>query len=257
MAWGIRSAAPPLNRASLGTGRCAACRHGPAPGSRAWRSGERTRARGHTVHPSTPREVARAKAAERPAPQWSVGRRGRAVGGPSTGQRPTGAAGAAPAVAAPAGGTRSAPGVVGPADATGRTAGPGPGGQGGGRPRRPSGPRRARPLTRAGAIPPERVLTARRSRRQRRQTGAGQHGPHGRGSSDPARPWRSADRRGPGRRATGGAAGHGGPPPRRGPSWAMTAGRSHPGKPPRAGASRSRRPAGRHGLWASRRDVTG
>jgi len=207
MAWVILSTSPQLNRASLVTGRCEACRTVPGPGSRPRTSGERKSARGHTVHTSKPRDVERAKAAERPEPQWSVGRMGSSGVCPSTGQRPTGAEGAPQALASPAGGTRSAPRVVGPADSTGRKAGQGPGGQGCGNKPRPSGHRRERTIKSEGDIPPERVLTSHRSSRKSRKTGDGPHGPHGRVISDTARPWRSADRRVPGRLETGGAEG--------------------------------------------------
>jgi hypothetical protein len=106
MAWVILSAYPHLHRASLVTGRCEAFRKVPAPGSRTWTSGERKNARGHTVNTSKPREVERAKAAERPEPKWCVGRMGCSVVGPSTGQRPTGAEGDPKAFDSPAGGTR-------------------------------------------------------------------------------------------------------------------------------------------------------
>jgi hypothetical protein len=65
MAWVILSTSPHLHRASLVTGRCEACRKVPAPGSRTWTSGERKRAMGNTVNPRKPREVKRAKAADR------------------------------------------------------------------------------------------------------------------------------------------------------------------------------------------------
>jgi hypothetical protein len=205
MAWVILSAHPQLHRASLVTGRCEACRKVPAPGSRTWTSGERQHARGNTVNTAKPREVERAKAAERPEPNWCVGRMGRSGVGPSTGQRPTGAEGDPKAVDAPAGGTREAPWVVEAIDSTCRKAGQGPGGKGCGRKRRPSGKRRDRTITSAGDIQPERGLTSRRSRRQRRKQGAGQHGPHGRGTRDTERPWLSAHPLVPGRRETGGA----------------------------------------------------
>jgi hypothetical protein len=106
MAWVILSAYPHLHRASLVTGRCEACRKVPAPGSRTWTSGERKSAKGNTVNTSKPREVERAKAAERPEPKRYVGRMGRSVVGPSTGQRPTGAEGDPTAFDSPVGGTR-------------------------------------------------------------------------------------------------------------------------------------------------------
>jgi hypothetical protein len=65
MAWVIRSASPHLHRASLGTGRCAACRKVPGPGSRTRVAGERKDAMGNMVNPRKPREGKRAKAAER------------------------------------------------------------------------------------------------------------------------------------------------------------------------------------------------
>jgi hypothetical protein len=151
MAEVILSTSPHLHRASLGTGRCEACRTVLAPASRTRTSGERKSALGHRVHPDTPRAVERAKAAERPEPQRWVGRAGSAVVGPSTGQRPTGGEGAPKAAAVAAGGTREAPWVVGPADSTRRTAGQGPGGTGCGRQRRPSGHRRERTEARRGA----------------------------------------------------------------------------------------------------------
>ena len=65
MAWVLLSAYPHLHRASLVTGRCEAYRKVPAPGSRTWTAGERKSARGNPVPPRKPREVERAKAAER------------------------------------------------------------------------------------------------------------------------------------------------------------------------------------------------
>jgi hypothetical protein len=65
MAWVILSASPHLHRASLVTGRCEACRKIRVPGSRTWVSGERKDAMGNMVHTRKPREVKRAKAAER------------------------------------------------------------------------------------------------------------------------------------------------------------------------------------------------
>jgi hypothetical protein len=106
MAWAILSASPHLNRASLVTGRCEACRKVPGPGSRTRTPGERKSAMGHRVNTRKPREVERAKTAERPEPTWCVGRMGSAVVGPSTGQRPTGEEGAPKALVSPAGGTR-------------------------------------------------------------------------------------------------------------------------------------------------------
>jgi hypothetical protein len=106
MAWAILSASPHLHRASLVTGRCEACRKVPGPGSRTWTPGERKSAMGTRVNTRNPREVERAKTAERPAPKGCVGRMGRSGVGPSTGQRPTGAEGDPKAVVSPAGGTR-------------------------------------------------------------------------------------------------------------------------------------------------------
>ena len=105
-AWAILFAYPPLHRASLGTGRCEACRKVPTPGRRIWTPGERKRAMGNTVNTYKPREVEGAKAAERPSPKWYVGRMGRSGVCPSTGQRPTGGEGDPKACDAPAGGTR-------------------------------------------------------------------------------------------------------------------------------------------------------
>jgi hypothetical protein len=106
MAWAILSASPHLNRASLVTGRCEACRKVPGPGSRTWTPGERKSAMGNMVNTYKPREVERAKAAERPEPKRCVGRVGSSVVCPSTGQRPTGGEGDPKAAEVPAGGTR-------------------------------------------------------------------------------------------------------------------------------------------------------
>ena len=64
MAWVILSAYPHLHRASLVTGVRSVLQV-PAPGSRTWTSGERKSAMGNTVNPRKPREVERAKAADR------------------------------------------------------------------------------------------------------------------------------------------------------------------------------------------------
>ena len=106
MAWAILFAYPHLHRAFLVTGRCEACRKVPTPGSRLWTPGERKSAKGNMVNTYKPREVERAKAAERPAPKRYVGRVGSSVVSPSTGQRPTGGEGGPKAFEALAGGTR-------------------------------------------------------------------------------------------------------------------------------------------------------
>src|SRR5262245_20986986 len=74
------------------------------------------------------------------------------------------------------------------ADTTCRKAGQGPGGQGGGRKRRPSSNRRDRATRRGGDTQPERVLTSHRSSRKRRQKGDGKPGPNGRAASGTERP---------------------------------------------------------------------
>jgi hypothetical protein len=205
MAWAILFASPHLHRASLVTGRCAACRNVPTPGRRLWTPGERKRARGHMVNPSKPRAVERAKAAARPEPQRCVGRVGSAVVGPATGPRPTGGEGDPTALEAPAGGTREAPWGVGHPDATGRQAGPYPGGRGGGRTRRPSGHRRERAISTEGDSQPARVLTSHGSSRESRRAGEGTHGPHGWATYGTERPWLSAPQLAPERLAQSGA----------------------------------------------------
>ena len=102
----LLSASPHLHRASLVTGRCEACRKVPTPGSRIWTPGERKSAMGNMVNTRKPREVERAKTAERPEPKWCVGRMGSSVVGPSTGHMPTGEEGDPKAFVSPAGGTR-------------------------------------------------------------------------------------------------------------------------------------------------------
>ena len=205
MAWALLSASPHLHRAFLVTGRYEACRKVPVPGSRSWVPGERKSARGNMVHTSKPREVDRAKAAERPEPQWCVGRMDRSGVGPSTGQRPPGAEGDPTALVSPVGGTRYAPWVVGHTAATGRKAGQCPGGTGSGSKRRPCGNRRDRTIKRDGDSQPERVLTSHRSSREKRKKGDGKHGPHGRVTSDTERPGLGADRLVPGQLEKGGA----------------------------------------------------
>jgi hypothetical protein len=61
----ILSASPPRRPASLVTAVWEARRNGLPSGSRTWRAGERTDAMGHRVNPGTPRDVERAKAADR------------------------------------------------------------------------------------------------------------------------------------------------------------------------------------------------
>jgi hypothetical protein len=61
----ILSASPHRCHASLVTERCAARRTVLPSGSRTWRAGERKDAMGNMVNPCKPREVERAKAADR------------------------------------------------------------------------------------------------------------------------------------------------------------------------------------------------
>jgi hypothetical protein len=112
MAWVSLSVSPHLPRASLITGRCAACSKVPAPGSRPWTSGERKSARGNTVPPRKPRAVKSAQAAERRGPKEYVERMAQAGVAPWTGQTATEGEGDPPASASPPGGTRETPWVV-------------------------------------------------------------------------------------------------------------------------------------------------
>jgi hypothetical protein len=61
----ILSASPHRRHASLVTGGCEARRKVPTSGSRTWSAGERKDARGNMVNTYKPREVERAKAADR------------------------------------------------------------------------------------------------------------------------------------------------------------------------------------------------
>jgi len=61
----ILSAPPHRRHASLVTERCEARRKVPTSGSRIWRAGERKDAMGNMVNTYKPREVERAKAADR------------------------------------------------------------------------------------------------------------------------------------------------------------------------------------------------
>jgi hypothetical protein len=61
----ILSASPRRRHASLVTEGCEARRKVPTPGSRTWSAGERKDAMGNRVNPYKPREVERAKAADR------------------------------------------------------------------------------------------------------------------------------------------------------------------------------------------------
>jgi hypothetical protein len=61
----ILSAAPHRRHAPLVTAGCEARRKVLPPGSRTWRAGERQDARGNLGNPCKPREVERAKAADR------------------------------------------------------------------------------------------------------------------------------------------------------------------------------------------------
>ena len=61
----ILSASPHRRHASLVTERCEARRKVPVSRSRIWRAGERKDAMGNMVHPCTPRDVKRAKVADR------------------------------------------------------------------------------------------------------------------------------------------------------------------------------------------------
>ena len=61
----ILSVSPHRRHASLVTEGCEARRKVPTSGSRTWRAGERKDAMGNMVNPCKPREVKRAKAAER------------------------------------------------------------------------------------------------------------------------------------------------------------------------------------------------
>ena len=61
----LLSASPHRRHASLATEGCAARRKVPLSGSRPWTAGERKDATGNMVHTYNPREVERAKAADR------------------------------------------------------------------------------------------------------------------------------------------------------------------------------------------------
>jgi hypothetical protein len=61
----ILSASPHRRHASLVTEGCAARRNVLPAGSRTWSAGERKDAMGNAVNPCNPREVERAKAADR------------------------------------------------------------------------------------------------------------------------------------------------------------------------------------------------
>jgi hypothetical protein len=61
----ILSASPQWRHASLVTEGCEARRKVLVSGSRTWRAGERKDAMGNMVNPCKPREVERAKAADR------------------------------------------------------------------------------------------------------------------------------------------------------------------------------------------------